>query len=117
MKVIDLAKICHDANKSLCEAQNDHSQTDWEKAPDWQRESAVNGVRFHIANPDAGTDDSHNSWMKEKVDDGWVWGPEKRPAVKEHPCIVPYDQLPAEQQAKDYLFRGIVHSLSKFVED
>jgi len=30
---------------------------------------------------------------------------------KEHPCIVPFDQLPREQQAKDYLFRGVVHAV------
>lgn len=117
MKRKDIARICHEANESLCVTQGDFSQPSWDDAPDWQRDSAINGVNFHLANPDAGTDDSHNSWMKEKVDGGWVYGEVKDAEAKTHPCIVAYDQLPAEQQAKDYLFRGIVHSLSKFVED
>ena len=30
---------------------------------------------------------------------------------KEHPCFVPYEELPTEQKAKDFLFRGVVHAL------
>lgn len=115
MKVQDIAKICHEGNKALCQSQGDFSQPSWEQAPDWQTASAIAGVEFHLANPDAGTDDSHNNWLKDKEENGWKYGPVKDAEKKEHPCFVPYDQLPAEQQAKDYLFRGIVHSLAKFV--
>ena len=111
----DVAIICHEANKALCETQGDYSQTSWNDAPEWQKTSAIKGVEFHLANPNAGTDDSHNSWLKEKEETGWKYGPIKDAEKKEHPCFVPYSQLPAEQQAKDYLFRGIVHSLAKFV--
>lgn len=43
---------------------------------------------------------------------GWKYGPVKDPERKEHPCFVPYDGLPPEQRAKDYLFRAVVHQLS-----
>lgn len=115
MTVEQIAIICHEANKALCESQNDNSQVSWAEAPEWQKTSAIKGVEFHLANPNAGTDDSHNSWLKEKEETGWKYGPVKDAEKKEHPCFVPYDELPLEQQAKDYLFRGIVHSLSKFV--
>ncbi|MNE60391.1 RyR domain protein [compost metagenome] len=45
--------------------------------------------------------------MAQKTRDGWVYGKEKRPEVKMHPCMVPYDQLPQEQRSKDYLFKAI----------
>ena len=32
-----------------------------------------------------------------------------------HPCIVPFDALSIEQQAKDYIFRGVVHELKRFL--
>lgn len=112
-----VAKICHEANKALCETQGDFSQPSWEDAPQWQVDSAIKGVEFHLANPNAGTDDSHKSWLKEKEETGWKFGPVKNADKKEHPCFVPYEQLPPEQQSKDYLFRGTVHSLSKFVID
>ncbi len=54
---------------------------------------------------------SHDSWMAQKVAEGWVYGPEKNPELKQHHCIVPFDALPVEQQAKDFIFRGIVHAL------
>ena len=48
-----IAKVCHEANRAYCEALGDYSQTTWEKAPDWQKESAINGVQFHLDNPGA----------------------------------------------------------------
>jgi hypothetical protein len=55
---------------------------------------------------------SHENWMKEKEADGWKYGTIKDPEKKEHPCIVPFEQLPKEQQFKDHLFRGIVHAMN-----
>jgi hypothetical protein len=110
-KLYAIAQVAHELNKSYCEFLGDFSQPSWDDAPMWQVESAVNGVLFHVEHPDAGPDASHNSWMKEKVDNGWVWGPVKNPETKEHPCIVPFEQLSKEQQYKDHLFRQVVHSL------
>lgn len=106
-----IAKICHQANKSWCEVTGDNSQKDWDEAEDWQRESAIKGVAFKIANPDAGHDAQHNSWMQEKVDAGWVYGDVKDAEAKTHPCIVPFEQLPEFQQKKDALFCAIVEAL------
>ena len=51
---------------------------------------------------------SHESWLAEKRATGWKYGPVKDPEKKEHPCCVPYAELPAAQQAKDRLFTGTV---------
>lgn len=96
-------------------ALGDNSQLPWEEAPNWQIESAVNGVLFHRANPQAGDDASHQSWMAEKIAGGWVYGPEKDEVKKTHPCIVPFDSLPRDQQVKDALFRAVVHALLPIV--
>ena len=111
MKVEQIAQVAHEINKAYCEALGDSSQTSWEDAPQWQKESAVLGVIFHMNNPDASADASHVSWMKQKIEDGWIYGPVKDAEKKEHPCIVHFDLLPVEQKAKDFLFRQVVHSL------
>jgi len=115
MTIEQIAQVAHEINKSYCESIGDKSQVSWEDAPEWQRKSAIVGVNFHIDNPNAGPSASHESWLKEKEADGWKYGPEKDVDKKEHPCFVPYNQLPTEQQSKDFLFRQVIHSLKKFL--
>ncbi len=115
MTIEQIAQVAHEVNKAYCESIGDTSQPSWEDAPEWQKKSAVVGVEFHLNNPDASPSASHESWLKEKEADGWEYGPEKDAEKKEHPCFVPYHQLPTEQQSKDYLFRQIIHSLKKYV--
>ena len=93
-----IARVCHEANRAWCQILGDDSQPPWEDAPDWQRVSAMKGVKFHIGTPDAGPQGSHESWLKLKEETGWVYGAEKDPEAKTHPCIMPFDELPPEQQ-------------------
>lgn len=116
MQVTDIAKIAHELNKAYCESIGDNSQPDWEDAPDWQKKSAINGVEFHLNNPNATPSASHESWLKQKTEEGWKYGKVKNPEMKEHPCFVPYSELPTEQKAKDYIFRQTIHSLKLFLE-
>lgn len=102
-----IAKMCHEVNRAYCAALRE-DQPSWEMAPKWQIDSAIKGVAFHILNPDAPASASHDSWMAEKVVAGWKYGKVKDPEKKEHPCMVPFHHLPAEQQAKDHIFSAIV---------
>lgn len=117
MSPAGIARVCHAANKALCEELGDTSQVPWDEAPEWQRESAVVGVTFNLANPDAPASASHDSWLKQKRDDGWKFGPVKDAEKKEHPCFVPYEELPPEQQAKDHLFKAVVAALAPLIEE
>ena len=117
MNIDDIARICHEVNKAYCHALDDHSQPSWEHAPEWQKLSAVNGVRLHVDNPHAGPEASHESWIAEKVAAGWVRGDVKDPEKKTHPCIVPFNELPREQQAKDCIFRAVVHACSRHIRE
>ena len=116
MTVEQVAQVCHEINRAYCKALGDYSQPIWDVAPEWQKTSAINGVNFHLNNPDAGADASHKSWFMEKFNDGWVYGEVKNPETKEHPCMVPFEELPEWQKAKDYLFRQTVHSLLPYIK-
>lgn len=109
--LLGIAMACHEVNRAYCQALGDLSQPAWADAPGWQRDSAMLGVELHAGNPDAGPQASHESWMAQKVADGWVYGEVKDPESKTHPCLVPFDELPADQQAKDFIFRAVVHSM------
>lgn len=105
-----VAKFCHEINAAYCRALGDSSQLPWEEAPEWQKQSAFKGVQFCLENPEAPESASHDSWLAEKKTDGWKYGKVKDVEKKEHPCYVPYEELPTEQKAKDYLFKQVVES-------
>lgn len=112
-----IAQFNHEVNRLYCELfLEDFSQDPWDSAPPWQRESAIAGVRAHLAKP-GGLDpeESHNAWMAHKKREGWVWGAQKDPDAKCHPCMMPYDELPVGQRMKDSLFGRNVELLRHFV--
>ncbi|WP_025886488.1 RyR domain-containing protein [Asaia prunellae] len=111
MNIQKIAFVCHEVNRALCLAHGDKSQAPWSEAPEWQKASAISGVEFVISHPDARPSDSHKSWLAVKEADGWIYGPVKDVAKKEHPCMVPYEALPSEQKVKDHLFLAVVRSL------
>lgn len=112
MRALAIARVCHAANAAWCQANGDFSQKSWEEAAVWQRRSAVDGVDFALLNPDAPDSAVHDAWSVDKIADGWRFGEKKDAEAKTHPCLVPFEQLPPFQQAKDRLFRAIVKALA-----
>lgn len=111
LKIEYIAEVCHEVNRGFCAAHNDFSQPAWNEAPEWQKQSARNGVRAALADPGRKPSDSHEGWAREKLADGWTWGPVKDPEKKLHPCLVSYEDLSQEQRAKDALFLAVVRAL------
>ena len=104
----EAARIAHEVNRAYCASIGDASQVPWSEAEDWQRKSAINGATAIAEGKIKTPGDSHRSWLVEKESDGWIWGPVKDPTRKEHPCMVPFEELPGDQQIKDHLFIGTV---------
>ena len=111
MTVEQIAEVAHETNRAYCHTIGDDSQIPWDGAPQWQKESSIKGVKFQIENPDAGQSAQHEAWLKDKEADGWKYGEVKDPEKKEHPCCVPYEELPESQKVKDALFVGVVRAL------
>lgn len=109
-----IAAAAHMANRALCAAQGDDSQPLWRDAPDWQRASAIKGVEGALAGNTA--EQSHESWLAEKVATGWKYGHKKDPEKKEHPCMVPYAHLPAAQQIKDKMYLDTVREIAAILQ-
>lgn len=104
------ARAAHEVNRAWCLAHGDLSQPAWDDAPDWQRSSALLGVDGVLCGNTP--EQSHESWLAEKRRTGWKYGPVKDPEKREHPCFVPYRELPPEQRAKDALFVSTVHAMA-----
>jgi hypothetical protein len=113
MDVEQIARVCHEANRAYCLTLGDRSQLSWDEAPEWQKESARQGVKFRIENPEAPASAQHDAWRAAKEADGWTVGPVKDPEKKQHPCMVDFYSLPSEQQTKDHLFAAIVDAFPR----
>jgi hypothetical protein len=111
LTVEEIAAITHETNRAYCAIIGDHSQPFWADAPNWQRESAIEGVRTIALNPTQTPSANHVAWMAKKLADGWMYGEKKDPEKKLHPCIGPYELLPEEQRIKDSLFLAVVKAL------
>ena len=57
---------------------------------------------------------AHQVWMEGKLRDGWVYATVTNKALKQHSCLIPYDQLtePDKESDRD-LVRGIPDILAK----
>lgn len=112
LPIEQIARVVHEANRAYCTALGDYTIPSWDTAPLWQKESTIAGVRSAMTDPDKTPEQSHFEWMEFKLKAGWKHGPTKRPEALEHPCLVPWAQLPEEQKIKDVLFLSVVNAIS-----
>ena len=42
----------------------------------------------------------HDNWAQSRLNEGWTYGPERNDTIKQHPCLIDYDDLPEIE--KDY---------------
>ena len=109
--------MAHETNRAYAEMLGDHSHVSWHESPDWQKNSAIDGVVKHLHNPQMSPEDSHRSWLEFKKKDGWQYGPIKDLEKKEHPCMLPYGDLPITQRMKDYVFAAVIKAADRMWMD
>jgi len=110
------AMLAHEANRWYCATMGEGIQPSWTEAPDWQVASAVLGARAIWDNPKLTPEEIHQIWLELKHADGWQYGETKDAEAKRHPCMVPYEELPPEQRAKDAVFGAVVRSAFALLE-
>ena len=43
----------------------------------------------------------HEVWAESRMEQGWTYGAERNDALKHHPCLVAYEDLPEVEKAYD----------------
>lgn len=46
-------------------------------------------------------ENTHENWSAERVRQGWTYGPERNDALKQTPCLLPYNELPENEKIFD----------------
>lgn len=44
---------------------------------------------------------AHEVWARERMAQGWRYGHDRNDSRKEHPCLVPYEELPESEKVFD----------------
>lgn len=110
LTVEQIAEVCHEANRALQRQTGEVVNFPWENTSIALRDSTIEGVQGFIQGNTP--EDSHNQWILNRVEAGWMYGIVKDFAAKTHPCLVSYEELPPLQKAKDTLFGAIVKALA-----
>lgn len=46
-------------------------------------------------------ENAHDLWALQRLGDGWTYGPQRDDGMKQHPSLIPYDQLPEDEKEYD----------------
>jgi hypothetical protein len=82
----------------------------WDEASDYQVRESIDGVQEALRG--VTPEQSHEAWCARLRADGWRYGEVKDEGANTHPCLVPFAELPEEQQRKDALLVAIVQTLA-----
>ena len=43
----------------------------------------------------------HEVWARSRIEQGWSYGEERNDILKQHPCLIPYEELPEVEKVYD----------------
>jgi RyR domain len=56
---------------------------------------------------------NHDHWARKRIEEGWCYGATRNDNQKEHPDLVPYDQLPESE--RDYDRKTVIEALKAII--
>lgn len=56
---------------------------------------------------------NHDHWARKRIDEGWRYGVNRNDSNKEHPDLVPYEQLPEAE--KEYDRKTVIEALKAII--
>ena len=80
-----------------------------------QLDSLIDAQRRFNENPNITAEQNHNNWMQFKTSQGWKYGPVKDFDKKEHPDMVPFDQLPVVEKRKDIMDNTVRRLINELI--
>lgn len=111
-----IASVAFEANRQYCEMIGGKPYNpDWTQVEQDVRNGMVAAVKNTLDNPPMTLQESHDRWVKARVDAGWAHGPMLDAKRKKHPNIVDFASLPPQEQLKDLLFLSVVNGFGAFL--
>lgn len=110
------AETAHEVNRAYCRAIGDTTDRPaWADLDDEARfagvECVVRCAAMVTLDKDMTAESQHKAWCTARRMAGWTHGEKIDRALKTHPCLVDYENLPAAERVKDNLFIAVVRSV------
>lgn len=103
-----VARVCHEVNRVIQLSTGEEVSRSYDKATNLEKASSNQGVLNALAGQTP--EELHDSWCENKLRDGWTYGPVKNEKYKQHPCLIPYEELDFDQKMKDFAFHAVVRA-------
>lgn len=108
--VRSVARISYEVNRAYCNATGDvliPAGPPWDEADAESQRRYYAAVRRHFESPESTPEENHEAWRAAHAADGWTLGPVKDSSLREHPCMVPWAELPEQQRVKAALCKAV----------
>lgn len=105
-----ISNTVHEALRAYGTAIGQKPLPHWNIAPKWMKAATLRSVKFVLDEPYQQPGTQHQKWVETKLADGWRFGPTKDGRKKTHPMLVPFEELPREEQCKDAILIALVRA-------
>ncbi|SDG85916.1 RyR domain-containing protein [Pseudomonas flavescens] len=110
MKVIVIAGIAHAILSSLKRLAGEEVIA-WADTEESYQQGLVAGVTAYVADPELTPEAEHKAWLEARVADGWTHGSAFDAGPKNHPLILPFEELPQDHKNMAVVLHATVHAL------
>ena len=107
-QITHLSKFCHGVVSQYGQAFG-QDINEWNDLSKSEQQHYIARVAHFMAYPESTAGEPHEAWKMRLLLNGWSYGHELNADRKTRPELVFFSQLPPEQQAVDYIIKGIVH--------
>jgi len=87
----------------------------WEERDEAFRQQFMKVIDKYFKNDLPTPKEAHDSWMDAYEKMGWRYGKVRDPEKKTHPDMVPFEDLPKDEQDKDAIFLAFVFLAKKLL--
>ena len=110
--VYEAASVAYETVRKWGEVIKDpQGKVAWNLLPESEKDGYAKAVGYRIENPETTEVDMHNKWSADKFEAGWTYGEKLDFVKKTHPNLVPFEDLPVDQQMKDKLFLNVIDAI------
>lgn len=107
-----IGRVIHEALSAWNVANGQPAYDGWDTLDDAGKASTLESVQFVLSHPNVGAGAQHAQWVQQKEAAGWSYAETRDNDKKHHPMMVPFTDLPEDEQRKDALLNAIVLALS-----